>query len=385
MTKSPSRRLPVLLAALVLPLFALTLTGCDPECVDKFDCRDKAKDGEEMVCVDNFCRVDDGTGGEDAGEEPDAGGGGGGDEDGGFDAGTEDAGVDDAGVDDAGVEDAGVEDAGVEDAGFNGDAGVFTFNVRMNAGQLVPEQADDPDYTNGAFGGTLNMNRMDDGGYSLFYAFTVTSPVTNTEAPAQSWVRAAPAGRNGETNIITFTPARGNPPTNIIANGTVTLTFAQANGMRNGNWYAQYNATPIAGTPQPRLRGQVVFPGEWLYVANMSGLEEVPPITDSARGGGHVIVTSNGTPYRYSFGWDALDGGASGAHIHLGDAGQTGGVIVDLTPGFLPDGGGTRGTIDPAMLPHDALDGGRTYVNVHSPAHPGGEVRGQLLYEPSNL
>jgi len=70
---------------------------------------------------------------------------------------------------------------------------------------------------------------------------------------------------------------------------------------------------------------------------------------------------------------------ATVAHIHTGIAGTNGPVIVD----FLQSGADpNRWDVEPggALTADqvDALLAGQLYVNVHSAAHPGGEIRGQI-------
>jgi hypothetical protein len=65
------------------------------------------------------------------------------------------------------------------------------------------------------------------------------------------------------------------------------------------------------------------------------------------------------------------------AHIHMAAMGADGPVIVPLTKtadGVWSVPAGAKFT-DPQ---YDALKAGNTYVNVHSDANKGGEIRGQL-------
>jgi len=65
------------------------------------------------------------------------------------------------------------------------------------------------------------------------------------------------------------------------------------------------------------------------------------------------------------------------AHIHMGAAGKNGPVIVPLSKGgegtwMVPAGARLN---DAQMAAYKA---GGLYVNVHTAAHKGGEVRGQI-------
>jgi hypothetical protein len=76
------------------------------------------------------------------------------------------------------------------------------------------------------------------------------------------------------------------------------------------------------------------------------------------------------------------------SHIHMGDSGIEGGVVVPLFEPSAPTGqvSGTlaTGTITGAgmSITLDSLlvlmSGGHVYVNVHTVANPGGEIRGQI-------
>ena len=64
------------------------------------------------------------------------------------------------------------------------------------------------------------------------------------------------------------------------------------------------------------------------------------------------------------------------AHIHHGDAGTNGPVVVD----FMEPVNGLSGCThaDPALIKQIRQDPGDYYVNVHTTMFPVGEVRGQL-------
>lgn len=77
------------------------------------------------------------------------------------------------------------------------------------------------------------------------------------------------------------------------------------------------------------------------------------------------------------------------AHIHKGDAGANGGVVVNLARPF--DGDAADCLTEGEILPNGAAafptgekvadilaDPSGYYVNVHNPEYPGGAIRGQL-------
>ena len=107
--------------------------------------------------------------------------------------------------------------------------------------------------------------------------------------------------------------------------------------------------------------------------AHLTGSEEVPPVSTSAMGDANFTVGSDGS-VKGCVTTTGVQGTA--AHIHQGAKGQNGGVIVPLTKSgdkyCAPDGA----KLTEAQL--SAFKAGNTYVNVHSAANKGGEVRAQL-------
>jgi CHRD domain len=100
-----------------------------------------------------------------------------------------------------------------------------------------------------------------------------------------------------------------------------------------------------------------------------------------AKGTFTATVSRSGTTgvitWRLTFG--KLSGRAIAAHIHSGARGKAGPVIVPLC---APCRSGARGraTVDGSVL--DALESGRSYVNVHTKKNPAGEIRGQIAAVP---
>ncbi len=105
----------------------------------------------------------------------------------------------------------------------------------------------------------------------------------------------------------------------------------------------------------------------------LSGANEVPPVTTSASGEGTITIADDGA-VSGSVTTKGIQGTA--AHIHTGAAGTNGPVIVP----FVKDGDTFKAPAG-AKLNADqmkAFKAGGLYFNVHSAAHPGGEIRAQL-------
>ena len=105
----------------------------------------------------------------------------------------------------------------------------------------------------------------------------------------------------------------------------------------------------------------------------LSGDEEVPAVKSSGSASGTVTINADGT---VSASVTPTGFTPTAAHIHEGAAGKNGPVIVPFTKEgdkFVAPAGAKL--TDAQMK---AFKAGDLYVNVHSAAHPGGEVRAQL-------
>ena len=105
----------------------------------------------------------------------------------------------------------------------------------------------------------------------------------------------------------------------------------------------------------------------------LAGSNEVPPVTTSATGAGMFSISNDGA-VSGSVTTKGIQGTA--AHIHMGAAGKNGGVIVPLTKDGDTYKAPAGAKLDAEQM--KAFEAGDLYVNVHSAAHPGGEIRGQL-------
>ena len=133
------------------------------------------------------------------------------------------------------------------------------------------------------------------------------------------------------------------------------------------------------------------------YGAHLSG-SAVRPDTVSTAGVGdfHATLTSDTSVMTYTLTFGALSSAATSVHIH-GPAKDSvvAGILVDLAA--PPDGGGgslqlgtsgdASGSIDLARAVTSTVSGdslrrlltaGLLYVDVHTPSHSGGEIRGQI-------
>jgi hypothetical protein len=106
----------------------------------------------------------------------------------------------------------------------------------------------------------------------------------------------------------------------------------------------------------------------------LSGDQEVPPVKTAASGNATIVIS----PDKSVSGTISTTGiDATAAHIHEGPAGKNGPVIIPFAKGA-----NNTWSIAPGAKLTDAqyasYKAGNLYVNVHSAANKGGEIRGQI-------
>ncbi|HUJ85264.1 MAG TPA: CHRD domain-containing protein [Burkholderiales bacterium] len=120
--------------------------------------------------------------------------------------------------------------------------------------------------------------------------------------------------------------------------------------------------------------GAMMMANKGVHV-DLGGSQEVPAVAVDGIGSGTILVADDGA-VSGSITTDGVEGIA--AHIHMGAIGHNGPVIVPLqktAPNVwsVPEGA----KLTEAQMA--AYRKGDLYVNVHTVAHRGGEVRGQII------
>lgn len=132
--------------------------------------------------------------------------------------------------------------------------------------------------------------------------------------------------------------------------------------------------------------------GQETFTATMTGSEEVPPKNTQATGSAKFISSSdeNSMTYRIRV---ANINGVTMAHIHSGETGKNGPIVVTLFKSATSTGP-INGLLSQGTITSTNLEGplkgktisdlvklindGKAYANVHTQQNPKGEIRGQI-------
>jgi hypothetical protein len=116
-------------------------------------------------------------------------------------------------------------------------------------------------------------------------------------------------------------------------------------------------------------------------------------INTGSFGDATIIIDMGARTVNYNVRVFNLPSGATASHIHVGAIKTAGPIVVNFAPPLTASNDfGFSGTVRDAdfiLRPEvgirsaddmfQAILGGNSYVNVHSSANPGGEIRGQLV------
>jgi hypothetical protein len=109
--------------------------------------------------------------------------------------------------------------------------------------------------------------------------------------------------------------------------------------------------------------------------ANLAASAEVPPNDSPATGTVTVTFDTASKKLTWQGTYSGLSGPATAGHFHgPADPGKNAGVAVPITPNTSP----LQGSADLTDAQAADLMAGKWYVNIHTDAHKGGEIRGQV-------
>jgi hypothetical protein len=110
--------------------------------------------------------------------------------------------------------------------------------------------------------------------------------------------------------------------------------------------------------------------------ATLDGKSETPPNTSAAKGTADIDYDAATKKLSWKLTYSGLSGPATAAHFHgPAEPGKNAGVAV-----AIPNAGTSPVSGSATLTDAQAADlmAGKYYVNVHTAANPGGEIRGQV-------
>jgi hypothetical protein len=112
------------------------------------------------------------------------------------------------------------------------------------------------------------------------------------------------------------------------------------------------------------------------YKADLKGAQEVPPVSGGGAGSADLTYDTSTKKVTWKVTFSGLTGPATAAHFHgPAEVGKNAGVAVAIP--------GTSSPLEGSATLTDAqsadLAAGKWYVNIHTAANKGGEIRGQVV------
>lgn len=111
--------------------------------------------------------------------------------------------------------------------------------------------------------------------------------------------------------------------------------------------------------------------------ASLTAAQEVPPNASQGTGSGAVTYNPATKELSWTLTYSGLTGPAGAAHFHGPAApGANAGVVVPVGAAGMSSPATGKATLTEAQAAD--LLAGRWYLNIHTAANPGGEIRGQV-------
>jgi mono/diheme cytochrome c family protein len=235
-----------------------------------------------------------------------------------------------------------------------------TFNVTLSAAQIFPA------VTSAATGTAQIMANLGSGATSG--AVTLTGVTATSVSLLEGF-----AGAMG-TSLITLNHNAVNINEWDVPAGAL-LTADQITALLQGKTYLLVKS---AANPNGELRGQIIPPNITVVWTNLTGAQEVPPVTIAATGVAATTVDSIANTVSVHINSTGVND-ATGAELDTGASGMVGTKLVALTKDTV-----NMGHWWVELAPVMAMDltnftGSKWYVNVLTPAFPAGAIRGQIM------
>jgi hypothetical protein len=158
------------------------------------------------------------------------------------------------------------------------------------------------------------------------------------------------------------------------ATGEISITAVPPDFIPKLENKGLYVSLSTAANPNGELRGQLEDGGPTTFEGILNGDQQVPPLSTGAIG----LAMANLNPTLDTLQYVLLASGMNptAAHLHQGGPTQNGPVLLDLQPTALPNLFVAKTPVGNDLVTNLFL--GQVYANVHSAAHPDGQIRATL-------
>src|SRR5580765_7292204 len=130
--------------------------------------------------------------------------------------------------------------------------------------------------------------------------------------------------------------------------------------------------TLLAGVTLPAATAHAKI---FVYNCVISGKQETPANATTGTGGGYFVIDTDANQVNFWISFAGLSTPENAAHIHgFAGPGTPAGVLFSL-----PAGNPKVGTWNYTEPQEASILAGLCYVNIHTTANPGGEIRGQIV------
>jgi uncharacterized surface anchored protein len=225
---------------------------------------------------------------------------------------------------------------------------VVLSNIKLSGKQEIPSN-------NSTATGTMN-GLYDKTTKKLDYSITL-----NGMTATAMHLHKAAVGVNGDV-VMEVTGLSGT---------TAAFTAAQETDLLAGNLYLNVHS---AAQPGGEIRGQVTTDQKVVFSNKLSGQNEVPQVNTSATGTFYGVYDKTTKKLIYNIAYTGVT--PTAMHFHKAAAGANGDVELPVAGPFSS---GMTGSVTLTAAQEADLLKGLWYLNVHSTAHAGGEVRAQLV------
>ena len=115
------------------------------------------------------------------------------------------------------------------------------------------------------------------------------------------------------------------------------------------------------------------------FSVKLTGAQQVPPVQTTGSGTANITYDPATQLVTWAVTFSGLSGDPTMAHFHNGAEGKNGPVVVWLT--VKGEGPPSPFSGSATLTPAQAAQfmAGDWYINVHTKAHPAGEIRGQVV------